>query len=44
MADAVVKPIKMAKVVNPKKGYIKTPTVEEVQKYEERLKKLGRDK
>jgi len=44
MADAVVKPIKMAYVVNPKKGYIKTPTVEEVQKYKERLKKLGRDK
>ena len=30
MADAVVKPIKMAIVKNPKKGYIRTPSPEEI--------------
>jgi len=44
MADAVVKPIKMTYVVNPTKGFIRKPKDNEVQKYEERLKKLGRDK
>jgi hypothetical protein len=44
MADAIVKPIKMANVVNPVKGFIKSAKPEEVKKYEERLKKLGRDK
>ena len=36
MADAVVKPIKMAIVKNPKKVYIRTPTPEEIKKYEDR--------
>jgi len=44
MADAVVKPIKMTYVVNPTKGFIRKPKGEELKKYEERLKKLGRDK
>ena len=30
MADAVAKPIKMAIVKNPKKGYIRTPSPEEI--------------
>ena len=34
MADVVVKPIKMAIIRNPKKGYIRTPSPEEVKKYE----------
>ena len=40
MADAVVKPIKMAIVKNPKKGYIRTPSPEEIKKYEEREERL----
>ena len=35
MTDAVAKPIKMAIVKNPKKGYIRTPSPEEIKKYEE---------
>ena len=44
MAYAVVKPVKMTYVINPTKGFIRKPKENEVQKYEERLKKLGRDK
>jgi|TARA_Y100000356_G_scaffold122540_1_gene116805 hypothetical protein len=43
MADAVVKPIKMAIVKNPKKGYIRTPSPEEIKKYEEREERLKKE-
>ena len=42
MADAVVKPIKMAIIKNPTKGYIRTPSSEEIKKYEEREERLKR--
>ena len=43
MADVVVKPIKMAFIRNPKKGYIRTPSPEEVKKYEEREERLKKE-
>ena len=43
MADVVVKPIKMAIIRNPKKGYIRTPSSEEVKKYEEREERLKKE-
>jgi len=43
MADAIAKPVKMAIVRNPKKGYIRTPTSEEIKKYEEREERLKKE-
>ena len=40
MADATVKPIKMAVIRNTKKGFIKNLSPEEVKKYEEREERL----
>ena len=40
MADATVKPVKMAIMRNPKKGFIKNLSPEEVKKYEEREQRL----
>ena len=45
MADAIVKPVKMAIIKNPVKGFIRNMEQEEVKKYEEReehLKKEGK--
>ena len=45
MADAVAKPVKMAIIKNPVKGFIRNMEQEEVKKYEEteeRLKKEGK--
>ena len=47
MADAVAKPVKMAIIKNPVKGFIRKLTPEESKKYEEReerLKKEGKRK
>ena len=43
MADAVVTPIKMAIIKNPTKGYIRTPSSEEIKKYEEREERLKKE-
>ena len=40
MADATVKPVKMAVMRNPVKGFIKKLTPEESKKYEEREQRL----
>ncbi len=40
MADAIAKPIKMAVMRNPVKGFIKKLTPEESKKYEEREQRL----
>ena len=45
MADTVAKPVKMAIIKNPVKGFIRNMEQEEVKKYEdreERLKKEGK--
>ena len=43
MVDAVVKPIKMAIIKNPVKGYIRNMSAEEVKKYEEREERLKKE-
>ena len=43
MADAVAKPVKMAVVRNPVKGYIRKVTPEEMVKYEEREERLKKE-
>ena len=43
MAAALVKPIKMAIVKKPKKGYIRTPSPEEIKNYEEREERLKKE-
>ena len=40
MTDAVAKPIKMAIVKNPKKGYIRTPSPEEIKKIRRTRRKI----
>ena len=40
MADAVAKPVKMAIIKNPVKGFIRNMSSEEVKKYEEREERL----
>ena len=40
MADAVAKPVKMAIIKNPVKGFIRNMEQEEVKKYEEREERL----
>ena len=40
MADAVAKPVKMAIIKNPVKGFIRKLSSEEVKKYEEREPRL----
>ena len=43
MADAIAKPIKMAIIKNPVKGYIRKMSDEEVKKYEEREERLKKE-
>ena len=43
MADAVAKPVKMAIIKNPVKGYIRNMSAEEVKKYEEREERLKKE-
>ena len=43
MADAVAKPVKMAIINNPVKGYIRNMSAEEVKKYEEREERLKKE-
>ena len=43
MADAVAKPVKMAIIRNPVKGFIRKLTPEESKKYEEREERLKRE-
>tara|TARA_R110002073_G_C9236476_1_gene561309 strand:- start:12 stop:152 length:141 start_codon:yes stop_codon:yes gene_type:complete len=43
MVDAVVKPIKMAIIKNPVKGFIRNMKPEEVKKYEEREERLKKE-
>ena len=40
MADVTVKPVKMAIIRNPVKGFIRNVTPEAVKKYEEREERL----
>ena len=40
MADVTVKPVKMAIIRNPKKGFIRKLSPEAVKKYEEREQRL----
>ena len=43
MTDAVAKPVKMAIIKNPVKGFIRNMEQEEVKKYEEREERLKRE-
>mgnify|MGYP005998337027 CR=1 FL=1 len=43
MADAIVKPVKMAIIKNPVKGYIRNMSSEEIKKYEEREERLKKE-
>ena len=43
MADAVAKPVKMAIIKNPVKGFIRKMSDEEVKKYEEREERLKKE-
>jgi len=43
MTDAMAKPVKMAIIRNPVKGFIRKLTPEESKKYEEREERLKRE-
>ena len=43
MADAIAKPVKMAIIKNPKKGFIRNVSTEEIKKYEEREERLKKE-
>ena len=43
MSDVVAKPVKMAIIKNPVKGYIRNMSAEEVKKYEEREERLKKE-
>ena len=43
MADEIVKPVKMAIIKNPVKGFIRNMSAEEVKKYEEREERLKKE-
>jgi hypothetical protein len=43
MADAIAKPVKMAIIKNPVKGFIRKMSDEEVKKYEEREERLKKE-
>ena len=43
MADAVAKPVKMAIIKNPVKGFIRKISDEELKKYEEREERLKKE-
>ena len=43
MTDAVAKPVKMAVIRNPVKGFIRKLTPEESKKYEEREERLKKE-
>jgi hypothetical protein len=43
MADAIAKPIKMAIIKNPVKGFIRKISDEELKKYEEREQRLKKE-
>jgi len=43
MADAVAKPVKMAIIKNPVKGFIRNMEQEEIKKYEEREERLKKE-
>ena len=43
MADAVAKPVKMAIIKNPVKGFIRNIEQEELKKYEEREERLKKE-
>ena len=43
MANATAKPIKMAIIKNPEKGFIRNMSAEEVKKYEEREERLKKE-
>ena len=43
MADAIAKPVKMTIIKNPKKGFIRNVSTEEIKKYEEREERLKKE-
>ena len=43
MADAVAKPVKMAIIKNPVKGFVRNMEQEEIKKYEEREERLKKE-